>query len=492
MLLRRILEGISPIQVRGSLDLEISGLSCDSREISPGFAFFAVPGSRTDGARHVPQALEKGAVAVFSQGPLALPASCAFIQVKDIHEALGRAASGFYSNPSSGLSLIGVTGTNGKTTATYFLESIFSKAGKKSGVIGTVNYRVAGEVVSGAPNTTPISLDLQKLLARMCREKVSHVAMEVSSHALALKRVEELEFDIGVFTNFYRDHLDFHGDLENYFQAKCRLFELLSRSSKKKRCAVLNFDDPVYPRLKKLVHPPVEEVRYGLSPECEVRAQILKLEPRGTFFELFTPLGRKKIRLKLIGEHNVYNALAAAAACLPLGFSVDPIAEGLEGLEAVPGRLELLTSPKGFSVFVDYAHTDSALEQVLKHLRQVPHQRIISVYGCGGDRDKTKRAPMGEIGTRLSDLAVLTSDNPRTESPMEILNQVEEGAGKEGRKNYVVIPDRREAIAYALKEAKSGDIVLIAGKGHENYQIFKDKTVHFDDREVVQEMLRGQ
>lgn len=473
------------------MDLEITGLSCDSREVSPGFAFFAVPGSRTDGARHIPQALEKGALAVFSQGASVQPSPPAFIQVQDIHEALGKAASSFYSSPSSGLSLTGVTGTNGKTTVTYFLESVLSKAGKKTGVIGTVNYRIAGEVVSGAPNTTPISLDLHKLLRRMLEAQVAHAVMEVSSHALALKRVEELLFDVAVFTNFYRDHLDFHGDLESYFQAKCRLFELLARSSKKERRAVLNFDDPVYPRLKKLIRPPVEEISYGLSPDSRVRAQILKLEPHGTLFELLTPLGRKKVRIKPIGEHNVYNALAAAAACLALELSLDSIASGLESLEAVPGRLELLTSPKGFSVFVDYAHTDSALEQVLKHLSKVPHRRLISVYGCGGDRDRTKRAPMGEIGTRLSDLAVLTSDNPRTEDPMEILRQVEEGAGKEGRKNYIVILDRREAIAYALKEAGEGDVVLIAGKGHENYQIFRDKTVHFDDRETVREMLQA-
>jgi UDP-N-acetylmuramoyl-L-alanyl-D-glutamate--2,6-diaminopimelate ligase len=490
MILSSVLEGVSKLAVRGPVDVELSALSHDSRKVTPGTIFFALSGHKTDGNRHVQQAASAGAVAVVSEmapppAPFALPVT--WIQVKDAHAALGAAANRFYGKPSEKLKIVGITGTNGKTTTSYFLESILATAGRSVGVLGTVNYRFKGKTVGKAVNTTPIASDLQRFLAETRDAGGTDVVMEVSSHALSLHRVEDVLFDVAVFTNLSRDHLDFHKTKEAYFEAKRRLFELLEdrRSVKPDRFAVVNADDPWTEKLGKSA-PHAKWLRFGLDHSADVRAEKLDLTPEGSTFRL----GKKAVRLGLIGKHNVYNALAAAGAARALGYDDAAIARGLEALASVPGRLEPVDEGQGFQVLVDYAHTDSALETVLALLAEVPHKRILTVFGCGGDRDRTKRGPMGVAACSGSELAFVTSDNPRTEDPKLILDDITAGLKAADRDNYRLVPDRREAIRAAIKEARDGDIVLIAGKGHEDYQILKDRTIHFDDREIARDALK--
>lgn len=502
MRLNELFKDIPKTAVAGTLDHEIPGFSHDSRRISNGEIFFALPGSRTDGNLHIKEALSKGACAIVSEQmppPAPFGIASTWIQVPDILAALAIAASEFYGHPSHGLQVVGITGTNGKTITSYFLESICRRAGKRPGVIGTINYRMDGKILSNAPNTTPVSPELQRLTAQMKKEGCQILIMEVSSHALALKRADEISFDAAVFTNLYRDHLDFHRDPDDYFAAKLRLFDLLGngRHLKVPRFAIINGDDKRASQVFQRIQPPTRSLTCGFGSQgCDWRASFPRSAKEnaaleGTEFDLHCPQGSHRVRLKIPGKYNVYNAMAAGAAAWAMGVQMECVLEGLESLESVPGRLEKVRANKGFHVFVDYAHTDSALEQVLENLRSLEHRRIITVFGCGGDRDHGKRAPMGVAACRFSDHAILTSDNPRGEDPMRILDDIEKGLTEAGLANYAVVCDRRQAIFKAIETAGEGDIVLIAGKGHEDCQIFADRTLHFDDREVAREAIKN-
>ncbi|HVC09284.1 MAG TPA: UDP-N-acetylmuramoyl-L-alanyl-D-glutamate--2,6-diaminopimelate ligase [Elusimicrobiota bacterium] len=494
MNLQSLLSVAHPILVSGRADQDIRGLTHDSRAVQDGFVFFALPGSKTDGNRHVKDACARGAAVVVSElapPPPPLGLSASWIQVPDVLAAMGRMADAYFSHPSGALTVFGITGTSGKTTTSYFLESVLRAAGAKPGVLGTVSYRLSGKWEEAAVNTTPFSLETQRLLARFRDESATHVVMEVSSHALALKRVEEVDFDAAVFTNFRSDHLDFHKTTEDYFEAKARLFDLLGKASsvKKKRLAALNADDAKAHALERRASG-AEIVLYGLGENAAVRASAVEAGAEKTRFDLFFRGRRLKAEIALVGEHNLYNALAAAAAALGFGTDPEAVLAGLAALKSVPGRLEPVEAGQNFKIFVDYAHTEDALEAVLRHLARLPHKRIITVFGCGGQRDRTKRAPMGQAARRVSDFIIVTSDNPRAEDPLEIIADIEAGLRTSGAKNYKIQPDRKKAVAEAVGMAREGDIVLIAGKGHERYQILKDRTVAFDDRDAARQAVR--
>jgi UDP-N-acetylmuramoyl-L-alanyl-D-glutamate--2,6-diaminopimelate ligase len=496
MTLAELLRAYPTARASGSVNVPVSGLSHDSRAVAAGDAFFAMPGSRTDGNRHAREALAKGAVAVISE--LAAPpppatTSGTWVQVADAAEAMARCADAFFAHPSGALTTIGVTGTNGKTTTTYLLEAAVAAAGGRPGVLGTIDYRLSGRRLEKAVNTTPISLELTRLLARLRDGGATHALMEVSSHALALKRVEAVDFDAAVFLNLTRDHLDFHKTVDDYFEAKARLFDLLARVDNKKspKMAALNADDPRAHLLRRRAIG-CDVVSFGLGAQAsDLRGTILAADLNGSRFSLDWRGRALEASIRLPGPHNVSNALAAAAALLGLGTPPEKVTAGLSALAAVPGRLESVAEGQDFHVFVDFAHTDSALETVLALLKTLPHRRILTVFGCGGDRDRTKRGPMGVAACRGSDLAFATSDNPRTEDPAAILADVEAGIRAAGLQNYRIVPERGEAVAAAIAQARTGDVVLIAGKGHEDYQILRDRTVPFDDREAARAALRN-
>ncbi len=492
MRLSELLASAGPSKVTGRTDIEVSGLSHDSRSVGDGEMFFAMRGHRADANRFVKDAAARGACAVVSElrvppAPVSFPAT--WVQVPDICDAMGRLADSFFGRPSQALGVVGVTGTNGKTTMTYFLESILLGAGLRPAVIGTVSYRF-GAHSEPAVNTTPISLELLRLLRRFKDAGATHAVMEISSHALALRRADQIEFDAGVFTNLTRDHLDFHGTREEYLRAKARLFELLGRasSSKPTRTAVLNRDDAAWESLRRSATG-ADILTYGTAPEADLRAVEVRLESAATVFRLCHRGRQWPASIRLVGLHNVYNALAAAGAAVALGLPHEAIVSGLSRLDRVPGRLEPVAAGQGFQVLVDYAHTDSALETVLRHVGQLPHARLITVFGCGGDRDRTKRGPMGVAACSGSDVVFVTSDNPRGEEPEAIIKDIVGGIEAAGFKNYRIIADRKAAIAAAVGSAEPGDIVLIAGKGHEDTQILKDRTIPFDDREIAREAI---
>ena len=494
MKLSELISHARTVRVAGPADAEVRDLRHDSRAVQPGDLFFALPGSKTDGNRHARQAVAAGAVVVVSElepppAPVSLPAT--WVQVEDAALAMSRMADDFFGHPSGALPVVGVTGTNGKTTTTYFLESIARAAGGKPGVVGTVDCRLDGRSVAASPNTTPVALELQRLLARFRDTGATLAALEVSSHALALRRVEDVSFDAAVFTNLASDHLDFHKTREEYLRAKLHLFELLTRpaTAKPRNFAVINADDPAAAAFRRAAAGS-ETVLYGLQEGAQVRAADLELGPRGTRFDILRQGRRLPARISLAAEHNVLNALAATAAAMALGYPEEAVLRGLAALERVPGRLESVAAGQDFTVLVDYAHTAMALDTVLGHLAKVPHRRLITVFGCGGDRDRTKRGPMGVAACGRSDFAVVTSDNPRSEDPLAIIADIETGLRTAGLKNYKIEPDRGRAIAMAVGMAGPGDIVLIAGKGHEAFQILKDRTAAFDDRETARETLR--
>lgn len=496
MKLSDLIHSITPVKVSGGGDQEIRGLFCDSRRVQPGGLFFALRGGAADGHRFIEAAVRQGAAAVVLEDPACISASVPCVLVEDARQSMARLATAFYGDPTAGVPLVGITGTNGKTTTSYIIESILGFAGFPAAVLGTVSYRF-GDMVLPATHTTPESLDLQEVLRQMVDHGASGVVMEVSSHALEQKRVDGCKFDVGVFTNLTRDHLDYHGTMENYFSSKLRLFsELLAPTEiKPYRRAVVNIDDGYGAMIAKGAACPV--VTYGIDSRGDVAVEDLTSSVAGITGRLVTPGGSGRFSSRLVGRFNQYNILAAAAAGFALKLPTERIIAGIEGHRTVPGRLERVDNSRGIAVFVDYAHTGDALDNVLKTLNALKTGRIITVFGCGGDRDRGKRPVMGEIAGRLSDLAIITSDNPRTEQPETILAEIRAGVLPLGIKEYAVeelasgcpgkgfttVPDRREAIRLAVGQAKEGDIVLLAGKGHEDYQIIGTMKHHFDDRE---------
>jgi UDP-N-acetylmuramoyl-L-alanyl-D-glutamate--2,6-diaminopimelate ligase len=465
--------------------LEISGLEYDSRRIASGFLFFAFPGSRTDGRQFAREAVSLGAAAVLSELPPAEGFEGLWVQAEHGREALALAARNFYCHPDERLLLTGITGTNGKTTTSYLIDSILRAAGHTTALVGTISYQLAGRV-RPAVNTTPESLDLIRLFAELEKLGGTHVTMEVSSHALALRRVYGLRFHTAVFTNFTRDHLDFHGTMEAYLAAKLALFE--GAGGPLPRAAVLNRDDEAVRAMK--LDPNTEVYWYGLGPDAGLRARHISTGFAGLRFEVQWGKQRFGVSSPLIGKINVYNILAAYGTALSYGIPSGTIALGIANLTAVPGRFERVDEGQPFAVVVDYAHTDDALRNVIAAARSLNPKRVITLFGCGGDRDRTKRPLMGQAAAAASDFVVLTSDNPRSEDPLAIMNDALVGIRRLDVP-HVVEPDRAAAIARAIREAREGDIVILAGKGHETYQILKDKTIPFDDRAVAREVLRG-
>lgn len=494
----------APVRVAGNTDVEIRGLFYDSRAVEPGGLFFALRGVAVDGHAFLSRAVAAGAVAVVVENDSDLPPGVAAATVPDARLAMARMAARFYGEPTADIPLVGITGTNGKTTTTYLLESMFAKAGIPPAVLGTINYRL-GENRIESSHTTPESVDLQKILRQLVDLGARGIVMEVSSHALEQKRVDGCRFDVGVFTNLTRDHLDYHGDMESYLASKQRLFAelLLPDDGKPTRHAVINLDDPAGPGLARAAACPV--LTYGLGPGADISARDVVFSTDGISGILCTPGGETPFASRLLGRFNLYNILSAAGAAYALGFSLETIRRGIEEHDTVAGRLERVENDRGITVLVDYAHTGDALENVLITLRELATNRIITVFGCGGDRDRGKRPIMGEVAGRYSDLAIITSDNPRTEEPTAIIRQVRDGILSHGLREYTIpaladgigergflaVESRRDAIRLAVSLAVPGDIVLIAGKGHEDYQIIGAVKHHFDDREEAALALRS-
>jgi UDP-N-acetylmuramoyl-L-alanyl-D-glutamate--2,6-diaminopimelate ligase len=482
MTLKDLFKDVPDCQFDGNVETEVLGLAHSSKQAKPGFLFAAMRGEKTDGLEFIGEARQNGASAILSDRPRPPKWTSAWVQAADVREALALAAANFYAHPSMALKVIGITGTKGKTTLTYLLESILLKAGYQPGVIGTINYRWP-KMVLPAPRTTPEAPDLQRILSEMLEQGVTHCLIEVSSHALDLKRVWGVHFDIAVFTNLSAEHLDYHASMEDYFEAKKRLFFL----NAKKRTAIVNLDDPWGNRL--MAELPLTTISFGLEPAAIVRAEQYRSAETGIKAEVDYPGGQVKICSALMGKHNLYNILGAVATGLALNIPAPTIKDGISGLKAIPGRLEKVENTRDLHVFVDYAHTDQAMRSLLEAIRELKPPRILLIFGAGGDRDKSKRSRMGEVAATYADLTIITSDNPRSEDPLAIIAEIEQGFIRKGAKNYRIIPDRQAAIAHALAEARKGDYVLIAGKGHENYQIFKDRTIHFDDAEIVRSIL---
>jgi len=484
MKLVEVLRGVEGLETHVDAAVEVTSLAYDSRRVQQGSLFFAIPGEKADGHNYIQAALRSGAVAVVSERDAPGELSARWVRVGRIRRALAAAARAFYGDPNSRLRLVGITGTNGKTTTSYLLESIFQSAGILSGLFGTIEYRWGGRTLP-AVNTTPESLDLVSYFAELVAAGGEAVVMEVSSHALAQERVWGLRFSAAVFTNLTRDHLDYHKDFEGYFQAKRRLFEGLGTPPPE--LAVINLDDAWSPRLLDLPYP--RRITYGLNSDAEIKVKHFSQSLKGLQATVVTPEVKLEIESRLVGRANLYNVVAATATALGLGIAPDKVQEGVRALACVPGRFERVDEGQPFLVVVDYAHTDDALRNVLKTARELTRQKLIVVFGCGGDRDRTKRPLMGEAAGSLSDLAVLTSDNPRSEDPLLIMNDALVGLQKAG-KPYLAEVDREVAIRKALGSAREGDVVVLAGKDHETYQVLKEGTVPFDDREVARRILR--
>ncbi len=497
MKLRDLLENLSLKKITPSGENpEITGLAVDSRKVRPGYLYIAVVGEKDDGHRYLSEALERGARAIMVQSDFETAGRATEVIVENTRALLPEIASRFYRYPAQKLRVVGVTGTNGKTTTTYLIESILNAAGKKVGVIGTINYRVADRQVP-ALNTTPGPLELQEIFSQMVEAKCRYVVMEVSSHALAQGRVTGIPFDIVLFTNITaHEHLDYHQTFHNYLNAKKDLFSVhLAESRKENRVAIINRDSPTYRHFFRAVPPGVKCLLYGFRWGANIRGFAPFFNEYHVSFYAKTPVGKAHIRINLPGPHNAYNGLAALAFGIGEGFPLETICRGLQEVKRVPGRFEEVENDFGFRVVVDYAHTDVGLKNLLltahavRKASEEKKGRIILTFGCGGDRDKSKRPKMGKIGVSLADYVILTSDNPRSEDPLFIIKEIEAGIPKVKRGKYEVIVDRTRAINRAISLARKGDIVLIAGKGHETYQIMKDTVIPFDDRLVAQKAL---
>lgn len=479
-------------------DPEITGISYDSRRVNPGDLFVAVPGFRTDGRRFIPDALAKGAVAVVAEnGEGGTPPDGAktMVIVSSARAALARLVAAFYGNPGLKMRVVGVTGTDGKTTTSHLISAVLERGGYRTGIIGTVYLKIGDRTVPNPYHqTTPEALEIQKALAEMYDAGTDYAIIETTSHGLALNRVDCCQYDAAVFTNLTSDHMDFHTGREDYLSQKAKLFASLGETVDKgiPKASILNADDPASDYLASIS--PVRLLTYAIDAPADVRALRLSPSGWGTAFVLLTPQGEIPVNLPLIGRFNVYNALAAAALGLSQGIGLASIREALEWFHGVPGRMELVEAGQGFTVVVDFAHTAGALEKALEALRPHCREKLTVVFGCPGERDRTKRPVMGAVAARLADFVILTSDEPRSEDPEAIIREIEAGVQAQGQadgRDYLVLPDRREALAYALARAGDGDVVLLAGKGHEDSIIYGEKSIPWGDRRVALEILTG-
>ncbi len=498
MTIQELLDPCDVVKTSGDLQSEVVSITEDSRVVGPGSVFVAIQGTQQDGHHFVKQAFAQGATAAVVEAgcfqgdtALVLPEDSVLIQVENSRKSLGLMASQLNGNPSLQLKMVGVTGTNGKTTVTHLVKALLEAQSHRVGLLGTVGY-VLGKELRAASHTTPAPVQLQEMLSEMVRVGIDVGVLEVSSHALALDRVAGCEFDLVVFTNLTQDHLDFHQTMEQYFQAKLRLltdYVASERKSGPKR-ALVNFDDPWAPMI--LRQCPVPVWTFGIHSKADIQAEAVQLSMDGTKFLVNSPLGRLAITSQLVGEHNVSNMLAAIGVGLEMGMSPELIEETLTGVSNVPGRFERIQEGQDFTVVVDYAHTDDALQRLLEAAQTIKQGQIITIFGCGGDRDPGKRSKMGQVAVKKSDRVIVTSDNPRTEDPQAILADIEKGIEAlplEERCSFQVISDRAEAIQAAIDLARAGDLVLIAGKGHEDYQILGTQKVHFDDREEARKAI---
>jgi UDP-N-acetylmuramoyl-L-alanyl-D-glutamate--2,6-diaminopimelate ligase len=467
------------------LDVVCTGVTHDSRRAARGTVFVALRGLKADGAAFAPAAIASGAAAVIASEPAPAAVEVPWIVVEDPRLALALLAAEFFGHPSRDMRVVGITGTNGKTTTSYLLSAMFDAAGVQTGLMGTVTYRIGSRALA-ATRTTPEAPELQSMMREMVDSGCGACVMEVSSHALALRRADGIRFAAAVFTNLTRDHLDFHSGMEDYFAAKRRLFELLPDDAP----AAINADDPRGATLVDLCGRPVT---YGINKPADVSPGPLSYSLAGLSFDIRSRRGPVHVESKLVGKPNVYNILAATTAAIELGVPIDAIEEGLRRLAGVPGRFEVVSNRgDDVTVVVDYAHTDDALRNLLETARPMASRRLITVFGAGGDRDRTKRPLMGMVAARLSDVVIITSDNPRSEDPAQIIEEVKRGADPETRQSGAdvrAVADRRDAIAQAVQTADAGDVVLIAGKGHEKYQEIGGRVLHFDDIEVAREAL---
>ncbi len=478
MKLSQLLSGVELLQSTAQ-DPDITNIAYDSRRVCPGSLFVCIKGFQTDGHQYIESAIQNGAVAILVQDA-AEESSVPVIHAKDTRIALAQIAANFYDHPEKKLNIIGVTGTNGKTTVTTLIKSVLEFSGKKVGLIGT-NENMIGSQVIPTERTTPESLELFSLFDQMVKAGIEYVVMEVSSHSLILHRVFGITFAAGVFTNLTQDHLDFHETMENYYEAKRLLFDVC-------QVAIINLDDAYGKRIKESACCPL--MGYSVDALSDFQAHDLRVSSRGVIFNLKTEKKTLNIRLGIPGKFSVYNGLAAFSTCVALGIPSETVTDALLVAKGVKGRAETVYTRTDYTIIIDYAHTPDGLENIISTIRDFAQGRVVTLFGCGGDRDPIKRPIMGEIAGKLSDFCIITSDNPRTEDPMAIIRQVEEGMKKTDCA-YTVIENRREAIRYAMENAQAGDCILLAGKGHETYQIIGKEKRHFDEREVIAEILEG-
>jgi UDP-N-acetylmuramoyl-L-alanyl-D-glutamate--2,6-diaminopimelate ligase len=490
MKLRALLHAIrqlthQPVASAAIPDVEITGIAYDSRTVTPGALFVALRGTKATGADFVSDAIARGAAAIVVDRPAAAARETACVEVSDARAALATLSAEFYGHPSRSMSVVGITGTNGKTTTAYLVRAVFEAAGVKCGLLGTVTYSVGDEELPAA-RTTPEAPDVQRMLRRMVDTGCGACVMEVSSHALALRRVDDMRFAAGVFTNLTRDHLDYHSDMEAYFSAKKRLFEMLPPGAP----SIINVDDPRGELLRKIAGNPVT---YGIHKPADVAPGPLSLTFKGLDFDARTPKGRVHVTSPLVGRPNVSNILATIATATALDVSIPSIERGLATLSGVPGRFEVVSSDRDdVTVVIDYAHTDDALKNLLETARPLAERRMITVFGCGGDRDRTKRPLMGAVAARLSDVIVITSDNPRSEDPSRIIEEIKRGVPPASDRDdtaVVTIVDRTEAIEFAIRRAQPGDLILLVGKGHEKSQTIGGRELPFDEAEIARRAL---
>lgn len=460
-------------------DIDITDISYDSRKVKQGSCFVCICGFVTDGCKYINQAIENGAKAIIVQNPIKLEANITIIKVQNSRYAMAIASSNLYKNPSSKFKLIGITGTNGKTTTSFLIAQILKSCNYKIGLVGTIENRINNKILK-SERTTPESVDLQKLFVQMAQQNIDYAVMEVSSHSLVLDRVSTCNFEIGIFTNLTQDHLDFHKTFENYREAKSKLFKMCKKG-------IINIDDISSKYIASVAT--CDIITFGIDNNADFKAENIKLSAQGVNFDIKIDNQITSFFVPIPGKFNIYNSLCAIAACYILGIDVNTIKESIKNIKGVAGRCQNIHSNKEFDIIVDYAHTPDGLQNIITTVREFVKGKLYIVFGCGGDRDRAKRAIMGEIAGNLCDFCIITSDNPRSENPQTIISDIEQGIIKTNCE-YIKIEDRKEAIKYALDKAQKSDIIIIAGKGHENYQIFKDKTIHFDDVEIVNLFLQ--